>query len=64
MNRSGHPCTWTYSGDDYSTWNTTCGRAFCMIDDTPKTNDYNFCPGCGGELIEVMPSEPSEGTKP
>ena len=33
-------------------------RMFCMTEDTPKRNDYNFCPGCGGTLIEVMPVEP------
>lgn len=31
-----------------------------MTDDTPKKNDYNFCPGCAGELIEVMPVDPSD----
>jgi len=53
-------CTWTYSGDDYSSWDTTCGRMFCMTEDTPKKNDYNFCPGCGGKLIEVMPVDPPD----
>lgn len=53
-------CTWTYSGDDYSSWDTTCARTFCMTEDTPKKNDYNFCPGCGGELIEVMPVDPPD----
>ena len=47
-------CIWTDTGDDYASWDTSCGRAFCMIDDTPKKNDYNFCPGCGGKLVEVM----------
>ena len=53
-------CTWTYSGDDYSSWDTTCGRMFCMTEDTPKKNDYNYCPGCGGRLIEVMPIDPPD----
>ena len=51
-------CIWTDTGDDYATWDTTCGRSFCMIDDTPKKNDYNFCPGCGGKLFEVPQVKP------
>ena len=50
-------CTWTYADDDYSSWDTTCGRCFCMTEGTPKQNDYDFCPGCGGKLVESVPQK-------
>lgn len=60
-------CVWTYIpscsefSEDY--WETSCGKAFVMIDGTPNENGYNFCPSCGKELNEFyMPvdEEPTE----
>jgi hypothetical protein len=49
-------CTWTLSDDpDCEFWETTCKRAFTMLEGTPKENEYDFCPGCGGKITEVPP---------
>ena len=51
-----NPCTWRYSGDEWGTFDTTCGQAFSLTEGTPKDNTYNFCPCCGGPLVEVYPT--------
>jgi len=49
-------CEWRWDdADEY--WKTDCGRAFCLIDGTPKDNDYTYCPGCGRLIIEVRGEE-------
>ena len=27
-----------------------CDGAFCLVDGTPKENEYNFCPNCGADM--------------
>lgn len=51
-------CTWTYSSDDYSSWDTECEQAFCIESETPEKNDFKFCCYCGGRLVQVIPSDP------
>ncbi len=46
-------CVWTqeFEGE----WNGTCGISWGFIDDGPTENQCNFCPKCGGKLIEEQP---------
>ena len=44
-------CKWKYD-DDHDKYDTDCGRAFSFMVDTPKENDYLFCPGCGKRIKE------------
>lgn len=50
---NGHTetCAWTYNSDD-DFWVTSCAEAYCLVEGGPKENSYNFCPNCGGKLIE------------
>ena len=46
-------CQWKYVWDgDYDYYSTSCGRGFVMDEGSPEENDYNYCPGCGGKIIE------------
>lgn len=47
------PCMWTYD-DRMDAWNTECGNAFQIMNDTPKENEFEYCPYCGGNLIEAV----------
>jgi len=48
-----HTCEWGEEDGGLSEyWETQCGNAFVLNDGTPKQNDMNFCPYCGGKLIE------------
>ena len=29
---------------------SACNELFCIIEGTPKDNEYNFCPNCGAEM--------------
>ena len=48
-------CDWkmTAKGWDSNTWNTACGNKFYFLGNF-KDNDYNFCPGCGRHIREVI----------
>ena len=52
-------CTWKRSEslcpDTY--WDASCGESFILTDGTPKENSMNYCPFCGGELIEAEDEE-------
>ena len=52
-------CVWTYTDSEYSVWETEYGRESCMIDGTPKDNDYAHCPGCGKPLVERTADQPT-----
>jgi len=43
--------------DEY--WDTSCDRAFTMMEGTPQDNDYYYCPGCGKKIELLAP--PDEG---
>ena len=32
---------------------TECGEAFVLIEGTPITNEYKYCPNCGAKMDEV-----------
>ena len=34
-----------------------CNELFCIIEGTPKDNEYNFCPNCGAKMVESQESE-------
>lgn len=43
-------CLWKHDEwHDY--YDTQCGNALCLETGTPKANNYNFCPCCGGEIV-------------
>ena len=52
------PCYWKYddSDFDYSCWEGSCGAAWYLEEGTPKENNMDYCPECGGDLVEVYTS--------
>lgn len=34
-----------------------CNELFCIIEGTPKDNEYNFCPNCGADMREMSEDE-------
>ena len=49
---NGRTCEWYYNEFDEA-WDGKCGIKFVIAFDTPKGNNMNFCPCCGGKLIEI-----------
>lgn len=49
-------CEWSYNEFDEA-FDGKCGIKFVIAFDTPKGNNMNFCPCCGGKLIEIEPKE-------
>lgn len=49
-------CEWEYNEFDEA-WDGKCGVKFQIAFDTPKANNMNFCPQCGGKLIEFEPKD-------
>jgi len=49
--KSWEECKWKYDEHD-DKYDTSCGRAFCFMVDTPKENEYYYCPGCGKRIKE------------
>ena len=48
-------CIWRLSSNpDDDIWDTSCGQAFVMLDESPSRCSYNFCPSCGGKLMEKV----------
>jgi nitrite reductase/ring-hydroxylating ferredoxin subunit len=45
-------CTWKYD-NEYDTWDTECGHAYCQMDGTLTENEYKYCPACGGLIAEA-----------
>ena len=43
-------CRWSRADDDTDLWETTCGKAFTIIDGSPADNQMAFCCYCGREL--------------
>ena len=46
-------CNWEYNEDD-GYWAGDCGIAFCIEEETPSKNNMNYCPKCGGKLVEFL----------
>ena len=50
-------CKWekcTGKGYDYhDLYKTSCGEEFQFFDGNAATNDFKFCPYCGGKLIDI-----------
>ena len=54
VRRKKKPCAWTCEEmDDF--WNTSCEKAWCFMEGTPKQNRMKFCPFCGKELEQIKP---------
>ena len=53
---NGRTCEWYYNEFDEA-WDGKCGIKFVIAFDTPKGNNMNFCPCCGGKLIEIEPKD-------
>ncbi|MEK9207998.1 MAG: hypothetical protein AAB922_05920 [Patescibacteria group bacterium] len=51
-------CDWKQVDRWYCiTWNTACGNKFHLkgnLQGNLKNNDYNFCPGCGRHIKEII----------
>lgn len=46
-------CAWEETHElEGISWQTECGHRFTIIDGTPADNEFNFCPYCGGHLVE------------
>ena len=46
-------CTWILEDDwDNASWQGDCGATWNLEAGGPKENGMNFCPDCGGNLIE------------
>lgn len=51
-------CEWNQRNTEYDTsWEGTCGVKWLLIDGTPTENNMQFCPKCGGKLIEIESKE-------
>ena len=47
-------CKWKmYDQDGWDYYNTSCGKANYFGYGTVKDNEYNFCPYCGGRIIDI-----------
>ena len=47
-------CRWEmHDQDDWDYYNTSCGEANYFGHGTVKDNEYNFCPYCGGRIIDT-----------
>jgi hypothetical protein len=44
------PCAWKLKNDEFNSYGTSCGYVFYIECGTPKANDMNFCPKCGGKI--------------
>lgn len=48
----GRVCEWTE--DTEGTFVTSCGNYFQFTADGPKENKFQFCPYCGGKIVEAQ----------
>lgn len=46
-------CRWGWLEEDY--WSGECGALWTFPDGTPTDNNMQFCPVCGGRLVQVSP---------
>ena len=55
LQRGTDPCGWQReSGPDGDEWfSTGCDGAYNFSAGDWRENNYRFCPGCGGKIIEV-----------
>jgi hypothetical protein len=53
-NRRKNVCVWTFGPNQhYEVWDSTCGIEWNLESGTPHENEMNYCPSCGGKLIEA-----------
>ena len=53
--QEANSCEWHYNEGKIvndEEWVGQCGAAWSFFDGTPKENGMDFCPKCGGKLIE------------
>ena len=46
-------CEWTIDDPDYGVWDAACGNQHRFEDGGIEDNIFEFCPYCGGEIVEV-----------
>lgn len=46
-------CRWSWLEEDY--WSGECGALWTFPDGSPTANEMQFCPVCGGRLVQVSP---------
>ncbi len=44
-------CEWKYDDDGY--FHTGCNYDYALVDGTLEDNRHNFCPKCGGRIVEI-----------
>lgn len=49
-------CRWCYD-EHCDCWETDCGESFWLTDGTPKDNQMQYCPYCGGRLRAIHVAE-------
>jgi hypothetical protein len=49
-------CVWSNHGDEYmpDTYEGSCGIVWTFTEGTRNDNECNFCPRCGGKIVEAM----------
>lgn len=50
MERESLECVWREDADGI--WYATCGALHVFTDGSPSQNSHQFCPYCGGRLVE------------
>ena len=50
-------CTWTYDGEYYDYYYTSCGNDFVFTEGTIKDHGFKYCPYCGKEIEENQETE-------
>jgi hypothetical protein len=57
----GTTCQWIHlDGMDEEYWLTECGNDFQFITGGVEDNGFQFCPYCGGELMEAEKDEEAQ----
>ena len=46
-------CAWSYN-DMHDYYDTQCGSAICFNEGSAHTNQYSFCPVCGGKINFII----------
>lgn len=53
-------CSWMQDEPDSDMWNTECGRAFSIVDGTPRQNRMEFCCYCSKPIQQIEAKWPDE----
>lgn len=55
-------CEWKENESEYdTTWETSCGETFVLLEGTPEENGLKFCAYCGRKLTQRAADAPPAG---